>query len=340
MAMGELAVGDTVTASIDMDKRRATMYNHSATHLMHAALRQVLGEHVQQKGSLVDENRLRFDFSHYEAVTPEQLQRIEDIVNDQIRVNNEVKADVMTMDDAKQTGAMMLFGEKYGDEVRVLSMGDFSIELCGGTHVSRTGDIGLFKVISESGVAAGVRRIEAVTGAGALRLIREQELQLLNINQLMKGSTGKVADKVAQLMDKNRKLEKELEQLKGKLASAAGGDLASDAQDINGVKVVAAKLEGADAKSLRDTVDQLKNKLGSAAVVLAVVQDDKVSLCAGVTRDQTGSVKAGDLVNFVAQQVGGKGGGRPDMAMAGGNDASQLETALASVAGWVQEQLN
>jgi alanyl-tRNA synthetase len=339
MSRGELAVGDTITASIDMDKRRRTMYNHSATHLMHAALRQVLGDHVQQKGSLVDEDRLRFDFSHYEAVTPEQLRRIEDLVNEQIRLNNPVQAQVMAMDDARKTGAMMLFGEKYGDEVRVLSMGDFSCELCGGTHVNRTGDIGVFKIISESGVASGVRRIEAVTGDGALDVMRAQEQQLHDISRLMKGDTGNIADKVAQLMNKQRQLEKELEQLKGKLASAAGGDLAASAEDVNGIKVVAARLDGVDPKSLRETVDQLKNKLGSAAIVLATVTGGKVSLCAGVTKDNTGQLKAGELVNFVARQVGGKGGGRPDMAMAGGNEPEQLDVALAAVTDWVQQQL-
>ena len=336
---GELNVGDTITASITTESRLATAYNHSATHLMHAALRKVLGDHVQQKGSLVDAERLRFDFSHFEPVKPEQLQQIEMLVNDHIRFNHQVETRLMGQEEAVKQGAMALFGEKYGDTVRVLKMGDFSMELCGGTHVSRTGDIGVFKIVSETGIAAGVRRIEAVTGKGALAWIEKQESQLSNIASMVKGKREDLGDRVKQLLDKNRMLEKELEQLKAKLASSAGSDLASQAEEVNGIKVLAAKLDGADVKTLRDTLDQLKNKLGSAAVVLATVQGEKVSIVAGVTKEQSSRIKAGDLVNVVAQQVGGKGGGRPDMAQAGGNNPAGLDAALASVSGWVREQL-
>jgi alanyl-tRNA synthetase len=337
--MGQVSVGDTVEAQVDVARRRETAYNHSATHLLHAALRQVLGEHVQQKGSLVEAGRLRFDFSHFEAITPQQLAEIEALVNAQIRANLPVETHIMSQEDALASGAMALFGEKYGDTVRVLKMGDFSTELCGGTHVSRTGDMGLFKIISEGGVAAGVRRIEAVAGAGALAWLNSGEKRLGHVAQLVKGSREDVDDKVQQLVERNRTLEKEVERLKAKLASSQGGDLAAQAQDVDGIKVLAAKLEGADAKSLRDTVDQLKNKLGSAAVVLAAVSGDKVSLVAGVTADQTGRLRAGDLVNQVAQQVGGKGGGRADMAQAGGKDPSRLDAALAAVPDWVRTQL-
>ena len=339
VAEGVIKQGETVQAQVDDAKRQAIRYNHSATHLMHAALRKVLGDHVQQKGSLVQADRLRFDFSHFEPIKPEQLKQIEELVNEHIRLNHEVETKLMDQDEAIKSGAMALFGEKYGDVVRVLRMGDFSTELCGGTHVSRTGDIGLFKITQETGTAAGVRRIEAVTGAGALRYIEQEERQLNEIAQLTKGKRDDVSERVKQLIDRNRQLEKELEQLKGKLASSAGSDLAAQAQEINGIKVLAAKLEGADVKTLRDTLDQLKNKLGSAAVVLAAVQDGKVSLVAGVTKEQTKQIKAGELVNVVAQQVGGKGGGRPDMAQAGGTNPAALDAALASVPDWVRSQL-
>jgi len=336
---GTIKTGDQVEASVDAEKRRATAYNHSATHLLHAALRQVLGEHVSQKGSLVDADRLRFDFSHFEPLSQEQLQTIENLVNEQIRQNHPVETSVMSPDEAVAAGALALFGEKYGDAVRVLRMGDFSMELCGGTHVNRTGDIGLFKIISEGGVAAGVRRIEAVTGQNALDWVDQNEARLDDVAELVKGSRDNLNDKVRQLVDRNRSLEKELEQLKAKLASSQGSDLASQAQEINGLKVLAARLDGADPKSLRDTVDQLKNKLGSSAIVLATVSGDKVSLVAGVSKDSTDKLKAGELVNMVAQQVGGKGGGRPDMAQAGGTQPESLEAALASVPDWIRSQL-
>ncbi len=329
-----------VDASIDAGARQMTAYNHSATHLLHAALRDVLGDHIGQKGSLVDPQRLRFDFSHFEPVTAEQLKRIEDIVNQHIRLNHEVVTKLMSLDDARNSGAMALFGEKYGETVRVLSMGDFSVELCGGTHVARTGDIGFLKILSETGIAAGVRRIEAVTGQRALDWVTENETQLASIAQRVKGSRDNVEDKVGQLVERNRKLEKELEQLKAKLASSQGSDLASQAVSISGINVLAANLEGADPKSLRDTVDQLKNKLGSAAIVLATVKDGKVSLIAGVTKDFTSKIKAGDLVNVVAARVGGKGGGRPDMAQAGGDNPAELVDALQSVPQWVEKQLS
>ncbi len=338
LSEGHLKVGDTVNGEVDAVRRRATMLNHSATHLLHAALRQVLGDHVQQKGSLVNAERLRFDFAHFEPVTAEQIETLEKIVNEQVRSNTAVETRVMPIEQAMECGAMALFGEKYGDEVRVLSIGDFSVELCGGTHVGRAGDIGLFKIVSESGIASGVRRIEAVTGDAALRYIGETEKNLQRIAQLVKGGRDDTEAKVSQLVEKTRKLEKELDQLKAKLASSQGSDLASQAVEVDGIKVLAAKLEGADAKSLRDTVDQLKNKLGSAAVLLAVVDGSKVSLAAGVTRDQTDRIKAGELVNAVAQQVGGKGGGRPDMAMAGGTQPEHLDAALASVVDWVRER--
>jgi len=340
ISRGELNVGDIITASVQAHTRQATAYNHSATHLMHAALRKVLGDHVQQKGSLVDDERLRFDFSHFEPVTLDQLKQIEELVNAHIRQNHKVKTDLMSQDAAIKRGAMALFGEKYGDTVRVLSMGDFSMELCGGTHVKRTGDIGVFKITHETGIAAGVRRIEAVTGKGALDWMNQQEAQLNQIAGLVKGKRDDVGERVKQLLEKNRALEKELEQLKGRLASSAGSDLAAQAQDINGIKVLAATLEGADRKTLMSTMDQLKNKLGSAAIVLASVEGERINLVAGVTKAQTKQIKAGDLVNMVAQQVGGKGGGRPDMAQAGGDNPAALATALASVTDWVKGQLS
>jgi alanyl-tRNA synthetase len=323
-----------------MPSQLDTACNHSATHLLHAALRKVLGEHVQQKGSLVNAERLRFDFSHFEAITSDQLAEIENMVNGQIRTNVDVETKLMSQEDAVASGAMALFGEKYGDTVRVLSMGNFSVELCGGTHVKRTGDIGLLKITSEGGVAAGVRRIEAVAGAGALRYIGETEKNLSQVAGMLKADAGTVEAKVRQLMDRSRALEKEVDQLKAKLASSQGGDLASQAVEVDGIQVLAAKLEGGDSKSLRDTVDQLKNKLGAAAVVLAAVDGDKVSLVAGVTKDETKRIRAGDLVNNVAQQVGGKGGGRPDMAQAGGKDPSGLDAALQAVPDWVRSQLS
>ncbi len=339
VAKGSLKAGDKVEAKVDARVRRDTAYHHSATHLLHAALRNVLGDHVQQKGSLVTAERLRFDFSHFEAVTPEQMARIEQMVNEQIRLNNEVVTRVMAIDEAKASGAMALFGEKYGDKVRVLSMGGFSTELCGGTHVQRTGDIGLFKIVSEGGVAAGVRRIEGVAGEQALRWIADNEQRLGRVAELVKGGRDDAADKVQQLVERVRKLEKDLEQLKGKLASSQGSDLAAQAVEVAGIKILAANLEGADPKSLRDTVDQLKNKLGSAAVILATVQGDKISLVAGVTKDATDRIPAGELLKQVAEQVGGKGGGRPDMAQGGGTNPAALAAALTSVVPWVKTRL-
>ncbi len=336
---GTLSRGDQLHAQVDQALRQATILNHSATHLMHAALREVLGTHVQQKGSLVDESRLRFDFSHSVAVTAEEIRQIELLVNQQIRANHAAEAKLMSMDDAQKTGAMALFGEKYGDEVRVLSMGTFSIELCGGTHVERAGDIGLFKIISESGVAAGVRRVEAITGDNAMAWLYDNEAQLDRLAASVKSGRDQLEPRVVQLVERNRELEKELQQLKAKLASQAGTDIASQAVEIEGVKVLAAKLDGADSKTLRDTMDQLKNKLGSAAIVLATSSGDKVQLVAGVSKDQTKRLKAGELVNHVATQVGGRGGGRPDMAQAGGSQPEHVDKALASVADWVKAQL-
>jgi alanyl-tRNA synthetase len=337
---GELHIGETIEAHVDPERRLATVLNHSGTHLLHAALRRVLGEHVQQKGSLVEPERLRFDFTHYEPVTPEQIETIENLVNEQIRLNAVAETRLMSIDEALASGAMALFGEKYGDEVRVLSLGDFSVELCGGTHVRHAGDIGLLKIVSETGVAAGVRRIEAVTGAGAVRWVGENQQRLQRIAELLKSGRDDADEKVSQLLEKTRRLEKELQQLKGKLASSQGSDLASQAVEIDGIKVLAARLDGADAQTLRDTLDQLKNKLGSAAVVLGAVSGDKVSIVAGVTRDQTDRLKAGELVNAVASQVGGKGGGRPDMAQAGGNRPENLDMALKSVTQWVSNRLS
>lgn len=334
---GELTIGAAMTMKVDAAQRQATALNHSATHLLHAALRQVLGDHVAQKGSEVTARRLRFDFSHFEAVTTEQLQQIEGLVNEQIRTNTPVEIEETDMDSAKEKGAMMLFGEKYGDKVRVLTMGDgFSVELCGGTHVARTGDIGLFKIVSEGGISSGVRRIEAVTGVGALAWVAQAENQLDQVAALVKGNREAVADKVTALYDRNRQLEKELEQLKAKLASSTGSDLLSSAQDVAGVKLLAANLEGADPKALRDTLDQLKNKMGSGVILLATSQGDKVSLAAGVTSDLTDRFKAGELIKHVAEQVGGKGGGRPDMAQGGGTQPDALPAALASVNAWVE----
>ncbi|MGH1536957.1 MAG: alanine--tRNA ligase [Gammaproteobacteria bacterium] len=337
LTSGTLSVGDKVNAQVDVTRRQATVLNHSATHLMHAALRKVLGEHVQQKGSLVAPDRLRFDFSHDEPIGSEDLQQIEGIVNHQIRLNAEATANIMPKDKALEAGAMALFGEKYGDEVRVLTIGDFSVELCGGVHVNRAGDIGFFKIISETGIASGVRRIEAVTGKGAMLWVKDNEDQLTSIANAVKASKSEAKDKVVQLVERSRLLEKELNQLKGKLASQAGNDLADSAIDIDGMKVLAYKIEDADPKSMRDTLDQLKNKLGSAAIVLATSNGGKVSLIAGVTKDQVSRIKAGDLVNAVAVQVGGKGGGRPDMAQAGGTNPAALDAALQSVPDWIRE---
>jgi alanyl-tRNA synthetase len=336
---GEPGVGDEVDARIDEDHRQAVMLNHSATHLMHAALRQVLGEHVQQKGSLVDADKLRFDFSHYQPVEPDQLSEIETLVNNQVRGNLKTRAEVMNMEAAKKSGAMALFGEKYGDLVRVLKIGSDSIELCGGTHVPRAGDIGLFKIVLESGIASGVRRIEAVTGEAAIKRFIESENKLDTVAQRLKASRDNLLPRIEQLQANNRSLEKEIEALKSKLASQTGGDLASQAQEVKGIKVLAASLDGASVKTLRETVDQLKNKLGAAAVVLASSTDGKVSIIAGVTRAESERIRAGDLANLVAEQCGGRGGGRPDMAQAGGNQPENLAAALESVLPWVETQL-
>lgn len=337
---GAVAVGDELQAVVDASVRQATALNHSATHLLHAALRKVLGEHVTQKGSLVDSERLRFDFSHFEAVSAEQLKEIETLVNDQVRANSNVATELCDMEQAKAKGAMALFGEKYGDSVRVLTMGDgFSVELCGGTHVKRTGDIGLLRITSESGVAAGVRRIEAVTGAKALALFDKVEDLVDSSARTLKANRDNLAEKLEQLVAQNRKLEKDLAALKTKLATAGSVDLLGQAQEVAGIKVLVLNLEGADSKSLRDSVDQFKNKLGTSVVLLAAVEDGKVALVAGVTQDATSKVKAGDLMRFVAEQLGGKGGGRPDMAQGGGTDVAALDTALESVLPWVKSQL-
>jgi alanyl-tRNA synthetase len=337
---GSLKLGSSVNAQIDEQRRQAIKLNHSATHLMHEELRVILGDHVQQKGSLVDPEKLRFDFSHFQPLSGDEIRQIEDRVNAQIRLNRATSAEVMSIEDAKQTGAMMLFGEKYGETVRVLSIGSESVELCGGIHVDRAGDIGLFKIVMETGVASGVRRIEAVTGELALDRFYQDEQQLDALSKIVKSSREAVLQKVESLQQNQRKLEKELEQLKAKLASQAGGDLASEAVEINGIKVLAAKIDGADVKTLRDTVDQLKNKLGQAAIVLASTQGEKITMIAGVTKQETSRIRAGDLVNVVAQQCGGKGGGRPDMAQAGGNQPDNLPAALKSVAEWVENHLS
>jgi alanyl-tRNA synthetase len=336
---GTLNVGDHISARVNVQARTNPMRNHSATHLMHKALREVLGEHVQQKGSLVDADKTRFDFVHNAPMTDNEIAKVEQIVNAEILTNAVCQARVMDIESAQKTGAMMLFGEKYGDEVRVLDIGT-SRELCGGTHVNRTGDIGLFKITAESGVAAGVRRVEATTGEGALKLINSQQHLIAQLASELKAPQGEVAAKVSQLAEYAKSLEKEVARLKSKLASSQGDDLATQAIEISGVKVLAATLDGADANALRETMDKLKDKLKSAAIVLASVNDGKVSLAAGVTPDLISKVKAGELVNFVAGQVGGKGGGKPDMAMAGGTDASNLPKALASVENWIKEKLN
>lgn len=338
VAAGGLNVGETVEARVDADVRHATALNHSATHLLHAALRQVLGEHVQQKGSLVDSQRMRFDFSHFESIKPEQIKALEDIVNAQIRNNTPVETEETDIETAKQKGAMALFGEKYGDNVRVLSMGgDFSVELCGGIHAQRTGDIGLMKITSEGGVASGIRRIEAVTGAAALAYLNAAEEQLKEAASLVKGSRENLVDKLSAVLERNRQLEKQLEQLQAKAASAAGDDLSSSAVDVKGVNVLTARLDGQDGKALLALVDQLKNKLGRAVILLGSVHEDKVVLVAGVTKDLTGQLKAGDLMKQAAAAVGGKGGGRPDMAQGGGVDAAALDAALALTVPFVEQ---
>ena len=339
VSKGEFKSEQVVRAVVDKNNRQATASNHSATHLLHAALRKVLGEHVTQKGSLVEASRLRFDFSHFEPITAAQLQEIERLVNAQIRFNEEVQTQVTDQETAIANGAMALFGEKYGDKVRVLKMGEFSTELCGGTHVNRVGDIGLIKILSETGIASGVRRIEAIAGEGALSWVEQGDELLQKIAKVVKGNRESALEKVVQIQDKNKALEKELEQLKGQLATAASGDLQNQAVQIDGLNVLAANIEGADNKTLRDLVDQLKDKLGNAAVVLSTTQGEKITLIAGVSKNQTDRIKAGELVNSVALQVGGKGGGRADMAQAGGNDLAALEGALKSVPTWVEKKL-
>ena len=337
---GALKQGQRYEATVDPISRQLIALNHSATHLLHAALREILGEHVIQKGSLVNSSRLRFDFSHFEPIGLEQLVQIEQLVNLQIRKNNPVTVDLMTKDQAVKAGAMALFGEKYGAEVRVLKMGDFSIELCGGTHVDRSGDIGSFKIVGETGVAAGVRRIEAMTGEAALNWSETRNKTLTSISEVVKSTPEKSFDKVCQLIEKNRQFEKELGKLKLKLVQASQGELSAQAVEIEGLKVLAVQLDNVDAKGMRDVLDQLKNKLGSSAIILAVVNAEKVSLIAGVSKDHIGRIKAGDLVNHVAAQVGGKGGGRPEMAQAGGNDPKGLKQALANVPEWIRGQIN
>jgi alanyl-tRNA synthetase len=336
---GRLRVGETVRARVDTVARARAAWNHSATHLMHAALRQVLGPHVQQKGSLVDPERTRFDFSHNEPMTEDQIRQVESLVNREIRRNTEVSARIMKYDDAIRAGALAFFGDKYGNEVRVLQMGDFSTELCGGTHVRRTGDIGFFKIVSETGIAAGVRRVEAVTAEGALALVQDHEARLAAAAAALKAQPDEITTKIRQVLDNVRSLEKELARLKSRVAAAQGDELLEQAEEVKGVKVLAASLDGADAKALRETMDKLKDKLRSATIVLAASDGARVTLIAGVTPDLTAKVKAGDLVNFVAQQVGGKGGGRPDMAQAGGTEPAKVPAALGSVKNWVAERL-
>ncbi|EAW5103807.1 alanine--tRNA ligase [Salmonella enterica] len=339
LSAGALKVGDAVQADVDEARRARIRLNHSATHLMHAALRQVLGTHVAQKGSLVSDKVLRFDFSHNEAMKPSEIREVEDLVNAQIRRNLPIETNIMDLDAAKAKGAMALFGEKYDERVRVLSMGDFSTELCGGTHASRTGDIGLFRIISESGTAAGIRRIEAVTGEGAMATVHAQSDRLNDIAHLLKGDSQNLSDKVRAVLERTRQLEKELQQLKDQAAAQESANLSSKAVDLNGVKLLVSELAGIEPKMLRTMVDDLKNQLGSTVIVLATVVEGKVSLIAGVSKDVTDRVKAGELIGMVAQQVGGKGGGRPDMAQAGGTDAAALPAALASVQGWVSAKL-
>ena len=340
LSSGSLKVGDGVKAEVDEARRARIRLNHSATHLMHAALRSVLGTHVAQKGSLVNDKALRFDFSHFEAMKPAEIRAVEDMVNAQIRRNLPIETNIMDLEAAKANGAMALFGEKYEDRVRVLQMGDFSTELCGGTHASRTGDIGLFRIVSESGTAAGVRRIEAVTGEAAIASLHAQNDQLQDIAQLLKGDSQNLGDKVRSVIERTRQLEKELQQLKAQAAAQESANLSGNAMEINGVKLLVSELEGVEPKMLRTMVDDLKNQLGASVIVLATVVEGKVSLIAGVSKDVTDRVKAGELVGMVAQQVGGKGGGRPDMAQAGGTDAAALPAALASVKVWVSAKLS
>jgi alanyl-tRNA synthetase len=335
---GTLKVGDGITAKVNAEERARTVRNHSVTHLMHKALREVLGAHVQQKGSLVNAERTRFDFVHNAPVTDAQIAQVEATVNAEVLANAATQAQVMAMEDAQKSGAMMLFGEKYGDSVRVLDIGS-SRELCGGTHVQRTGDIGLFKIVAETGVAAGIRRVEAVTGANALAYVQQLENTVNGLAQSLKATPAEVSGRVASVLDHVRALEKEVTALKSKLASSQGDELLAQAVDAGGIKVLAAVLQGADAKALRETMDKLKDKLKSAAIVLAAVDGSKVQLAAGVTADHMGKVKAGELVNFVAQQVGGKGGGKADIAMAGGTDAAAVPAALASVVAWVRQRV-
>ena len=340
VSSGELNIGDSVSTEVDAALRTATMFNHSATHLLHAALREVLGNHVQQKGSLVDENRTRFDFSHPQPITPPQLEEIERVVNTIIRTNASVNARVMGYDQAIDTGAVALFGEKYGDEVRVIEMGEFSTELCGGTHVKRTGDIGLFKIITESGIASGVRRIEASTGQQALDYIHRREKQFADISSLLKVAPDETATRLSQMLDNIKRLEKEVARVKSKMASGQGEDIVAKAKTVNGVTMLATVLPDSDVALLRQTVDQLKAKLKSAVILLASVNGEKVILIAGVTNDLTDKFKAGELVNYVANQVGGKGGGRPDLAQAGGTNPDKLNAAIDSVSGWISERAN
>jgi alanyl-tRNA synthetase len=340
LEQGALKVGDELEAVVDADRRQAIRLNHTATHLMHAALRQVLGEHVTQKGSLVAPDRLRFDFSHYEGVTAEQVQEIEDLVNAQIRENHAADTNLMTYDDAIESGAMALFGEKYGEKVRVLRLGDFSVELCGGTHVERTGDIGVFKITHEGGVASGVRRIEAVTGQGAMAWIDANQRTLKELAGMLRSTPEQAAAKVDALLQRGKDLEKELAAAKQALVTGQGADHSDAVEEVAGIKVLATRMDGADAKTLRDAVDKFKDKLQNAVIVLGSVDDGKVRLAAGVTKNNTDRVRAGDLIKPVAEQVGGKGGGRPDFAQAGGSDATKLDAALKSVSGWVAEQLS
>jgi alanyl-tRNA synthetase len=332
---GVIEIGDKLAATVDSKRRAAIVLNHSATHLLHAALRKVLGLHVQQKGSLVAPDRLRFDFAHFEPVTPTQLKEIESLVNEHVRLNHDADVRVLPYDDAIAAGALAFFGDKYGDNVRVLKLGDFSTELCGGTHVHRSGDIGLFKITSEGGIAAGVRRIEAVTGQRALDLVSSNEAVLRDVAALVKGTRDDVASKVTQLVERTRSLERELDTLRRKLASGGGRDILQEAKVVNGIKVLAARLDGADAKVLRDTADQLKDKLGSGVVVLGAVEGDKVFLVASVTKDLAGRLKAGDIIKPVAELCGGRGGGRADFAQAGGTQPDKVDAALALVPGLV-----
>jgi len=337
---GSLSLNTEVTPRVSGRERKATARNHSATHLLHAALRTVLGEHVQQKGSMVNPERLRFDFAHFEPMTSEQIAQVEQMVNSEVLASHPVDSQVMSIDEAKATGAMALFGEKYGDEVRVVKMDTFSTELCGGTHVTTTGEIGFLRIISESGVAAGVRRIEAVTGEGALQYVDSGEQTLQQLSGLLKGSRDTVGDKVQALVEQNRKLEKELERLKSKLANSAGNDLISTAVEVEGIKVLIAHLEGADVKTLRSTMDQLKDKLGTAAILLATASEGKVVLVAGVTTDATDRIKAGDMIRNAAPLVGGKGGGRPDMAQGGGSNPEAIPPMIEATQAWAQQQIN